>query len=92
MQKYVGQGCRASPSGSFSLAITTMKKFDPAKIVNKIKKSGDRAVCFYLKKFDRVSISPKKFKVGKNEIKSAEKKVKETDKKLYKAIKNAARN
>ena len=46
-----------------------------ATILNNIKKNGDKSLCFYSQKFDKVKFtSPEKFVVTKSQLKKFEKK------------------
>ena len=60
-----------------------------AEILKDIKKRGNPAVAKYAKKFDKVTLTPAKFKVSAREINTASKKVSSKNKK---AIKAAIRN
>jgi len=60
-----------------------------AEIVNAVRKEGDKALCRFLKKFDKVTLDPSQFLVGDNEIRAA---ADSLDSSAKNAIKESLRN
>lgn len=62
------------------------------KIINDVRLKGDKAVCFYTEKFDKVKIAPSQFEVTTAEIQRCVEELQKKDREVYSAIKKSAEN